>query len=90
LRVAVKENTNRIKRQVEIMQEVVGCILNMSQTIANLGTKTDRPDQDRSPRRQENRRPTVLTADCFLMMTENQTDTITKRICGQNTPDCSL
>ena len=51
-----------IKRQADTMQEHVGCILSMSKTIANIGNKTDRPDQDRRPGRQD-RRPTVLTED---------------------------
>ena len=63
LKVAVEDNTKMIKRQADTMQELVGCVLSMSKTIANIGNKTDIPDQDRRPVRQEDRRPTVLTED---------------------------
>ena len=41
LKVAVEDNTKMIKRQADTMQELVGCILRMSKTIANIGNKTD-------------------------------------------------
>ena len=52
LKVAVEDNTKMIKRQADTMQELVGCVLSMSKTIANIGNKTDIPDQDRRPGRQ--------------------------------------
>ena len=44
LKVAVEDNTKMIKRQADTMQELVGCVLRMSKTIANIENKTDIPD----------------------------------------------